>query len=716
MEYICSEEKNWLATSFLGTSEMAYSIGLGYNWFLDEMPENIKNQIEIAIIKNALNPFCLYAKNDEYTNVTEVTYSGIGVAALSVLNSQYNISIKKVTKSYKEYYEIITEDFTIKDEDGIIKNINNIYDEEILSIINNDILKDKVNKDCITSQEFCLAIVNKIVNKIPTILNNVYDENGIYKEGAMYWNYGTSYINYFLSSFYNTMGRKPIEEIFNKISNIDKMILYPIYISNNNYVEKGQDKVFDYSDSQADLTCSLTADMWFANIYADLSNNNDATNALYYFKNRMAGHNYGLYNLLWYNLKFDIKQNNLESVVNNTFYNNTSENCTAITFRNNYEDKNSLFVGLKSGYNNNNHAHIDIGSFVFDALGTRWIEDPAHANYSSKNYDNGYPYEYQYYLKRAESHSTIIINPEDNNNVQAKGYAEPDQYIYANGKLNKLINNDSSSIAILDVSSAYNREKNGEEDSNSNENKITRGIKLFDSNKYMILQDEINLKEEGEIYSFLNLNSDKISNIEIKDNKVVILTDNNNNRLKLQLISDNENAKFELIDKKSIYDYLNNENENFTYTSNLVYNNEDEYYKKIAVHLKNTKDVVISIAFIPIYEESDFDKDITSYRLMKYWDKNYEIGDINGDKEIDSRDKLRILEHIAAFRIATIKQKHPEWILKDEQFKAGDINEDGVIDSRDKLRILEYIAASRVQKIAQKHPDWIKYIKLKWTT
>ena len=92
-------------------------------------------------------------------------------------------------------------------------------------------------------------------------------------------------------------------------------------------------------------------------------------------------------------------------------------------------------------------------------------------------------------------------------------------------------------------------------------------------------------------------------------------------------------------------------------------------------------------------------------------ENSIKIGDINGDGVIDSRDKLRILEHIAAFRIATIKQKYPEWILKDEQFKAGDINEDGVIDSRDKLRILEYIAASRVQKIAQKHPDWKKNIE-----
>ena len=91
------------------------------------------------------------------------------------------------------------------------------------------------------------------------------------------------------------------------------------------------------------------------------------------------------------------------------------------------------------------------------------------------------------------------------------------------------------------------------------------------------------------------------------------------------------------------------------------------------------------------------------------------IGDINGDKIIDSRDTIRILEHIAASSIPAIKQKHPNWILTGEKFKAGDINEDGIVDSRDTLRELEYIAASSIPTIAQKHPDWKKYIESKWT-
>ena len=100
----------------------------------------------------------------------------------------------------------------------------------------------------------------------------------------------------------------------------------------------------------------------------------------------------------------------------------------------------------------------------------------------------------------------------------------------------------------------------------------------------------------------------------------------------------------------------------------------------------------------------------------EYATETLKIGDITGDGIIDSRDTLRILEHIAATTIPEIKLKHPEWVLDNNKFQAADINEDGIIDSRDTLRILEYIAATTIEKIGEKHPDWIKYIKLKWTT
>ena len=79
------------------------------------------------------------------------------------------------------------------------------------------------------------------------------------------------------------------------------------------------------------------------------------------------------------------------------------------------------------------------------------------------------------------------------------------------------------------------------------------------------------------------------------------------------------------------------------------------------------------------------------------------IGDVNGDGIIDSRDTLKILEHIAASNVPKIKQKHSDWILKGDKLKTADINEDGLVDSRDTIKELEYIAATTIPKIGQKH-------------
>ena len=95
-------------------------------------------------------------------------------------------------------------------------------------------------------------------------------------------------------------------------------------------------------------------------------------------------------------------------------------------------------------------------------------------------------------------------------------------------------------------------------------------------------------------------------------------------------------------------------------------------------------------------------------------DTTFKIGDINGDGAIDSRDTLKILEHIAASTIPKIKQNHSAWILTGDKLKAADINVDGQVDSRDTLKELEYIAAKTIPTIAKKHPDWKTYIEKKW--
>ena len=86
---------------------------------------------------------------------------------------------------------------------------------------------------------------------------------------------------------------------------------------------------------------------------------------------------------------------------------------------------------------------------------------------------------------------------------------------------------------------------------------------------------------------------------------------------------------------------------------------------------------------------------------------NIMLGDINGDKIVDSRDMLAILRHIAA----NTNKKHSEWELKEEKLEAADVTKDGKVDAEDMLLVLRYIAASNSETINKKHPEWIEFKK-----
>lgn len=51
--------------------------------------------------------------------------------------------------------------------------------------------------------------------------------------------------------------------------------------------------------------------------------------------------------------------------------------------RSSWTDPNAIFVGFKAGAANVNHAHMDVGSFVLDALGERWAMDFGAQSYHS---------------------------------------------------------------------------------------------------------------------------------------------------------------------------------------------------------------------------------------------------------------------------------------------------------------------------------------------
>jgi hypothetical protein len=76
--------------------------------------------------------------------------------------------------------------------------------------------------------------------------------------------------------------------------------------------------------------------------------------------------------------------------------------------RSSWGDRDALWVGFKGGDNKANHSHLDLGTFVFDALGERWVVDIGPDNYNLPAYFG--KERWNYYRLRTEGQNCITLD------------------------------------------------------------------------------------------------------------------------------------------------------------------------------------------------------------------------------------------------------------------------------------------------------------------
>jgi hypothetical protein len=133
--------------------------------------------------------------------------------------------------------------------------------------------------------------------------------------------------------------------------------------------------------------------------------------------------------------------------------------------RGTWNDPETWYVGFKGGDAHASHGHLDLGSFVMDALGQRWVSDLAGDSYGLPAYFGRL--RWNYYRLRTEGHNTLTIDAENENTS-------------ANAPLTAIGTKDNMQYAIADLDSAY-------------KGKLTawnRGVALL-RKQAVLVQDEI---------------------------------------------------------------------------------------------------------------------------------------------------------------------------------------------------------------------------------
>ena len=303
LEDVC-EFPSWNPRHYLDVAEMAFAVSLAYDWLYPKLPSQVKEKCEKAI-KAYLFKTAVHPDNRKFflmkNNWGQVLNSSLACSAIA-------------------FYEL---------DPNIAQNL-----------------------------------IVRALGDICKSLESGYAPDGIYPEGAMYWNYGTSYqilMNDALSNIYGT------DFGLSNAQGFKESTQFVIFTVGN------LNRAFNYSDS-SDKRSSVPS-LWY---FADIMNDPDIiyqeylTSSTDKFRfNERLGFVY-----IYHASKVNVS--NLKAPSRNVF---SGQGSNPLVIARTGWEKNDIYLGTKGGSTRNNHSHMDAGSFIYESHGVRWICEPTYPVY-----------------------------------------------------------------------------------------------------------------------------------------------------------------------------------------------------------------------------------------------------------------------------------------------------------------------------------------------
>jgi hypothetical protein len=282
--------------------------------------------------------------------------------------------------------------------------------------------------------------------------------DGAWSEGPGYWHYATSYNCYFLAALESALGG---DFGLSQMVGFSQAGMFPIFASGPT------GKSFDFADAHAEVIRAPEL-FWLAAKF------NEPTYAVY---QRKVASGQPL-DLLWYDPLGE------GSMPNSLPLDKYFRHAEVAMLRSAWDDPNALWVAFKAGDNKANHSHLDLGSFVFEAVGDRWAVDLGSDDYNMPDYFG--KQRWTYYRLRAEGHNTLVFNPGK----------EADQDPAAASRIVRF-ESGPNPFAIADLTAAYKQHAT----------KVERGI-VMPGKGCVLVQDEFETVSTAEVWWFLHTPAD----------------------------------------------------------------------------------------------------------------------------------------------------------------------------------------------------------------
>jgi len=362
--------------------------------------------------------------------------------------------------------------------------------------------------------------------------------DGAWKEGPGYWNYATSYNVVLLAGLESALGTDFGLSQFPGFSDTG---LFPLYLTGP------LGRTFNYADG-GDHQIRCPQMFWLARRFQQP--------VLAGYERQVAAP--APLDLLWY-LPSDATPKSIELPLNKYF-----RGSEVAIFRSEWGNPKALFAGFKAGDNKANHSHLDLGSFVFDALGARWAIDLGADDYNLPGYFGRE--RWNYYRLRAEGQNTLVLNPA----------ASPDQDPAASTRIIRFLSKPERAFAVADLTPAYKKSAD----------KVWRGIALLDRDK-LVVQDEIQAQKPTDLWWFMHTPA----SIEIEKDGHAAILQQAGARLRASILSP-EGAQFQIMDARPLPASPHSEKQA-----------KNENIRKLAIHIPDVTETRLTVLLFPIAKE-----------------------------------------------------------------------------------------------------------------
>jgi hypothetical protein len=233
-----------------------------------------------------------------------------------------------------------------------------------------------------------------------------------------------------------------------------------------------------------------------------------------------------------------------------------------MSMRSAWNDPHALVVAVQAGQNRDGaHRHLDLGSYIVEALGERWVIDSGVERETYQRHRNRRQ-RWEFYRVRAEGHNTLVINPD----------GEPDQDLDAFAAIEPQIEADHVD-AQIDLSEAYA----------GHAHSVRRTLSMVER-AYVTVVDEVQADAPVEVWSFLHTEAE----VTLSEDGTAATLHQNSKQVCVRIESP-EGARFQVMDARPLPTSPDPE---------VQASNEGR--RKLAIHLCDVSDLKLELRIEPL--------------------------------------------------------------------------------------------------------------------